>query len=202
MKVRNLIFDLDETLVALPVNWSEVYEELSKLLGWRVSSFSRLLPEVWGSTLYLRVSELVERYEMRALPRLTVLDDSPNVLRRLSKSHTLSLVTLQSRKVLERALKMMGIRELFHATVSREDKPTRREQIKLLLSTQDYKPSETLMVGNRLNDVTSALENKCMAALVVRGKSELKKLRKLKPEKSVLILRDLRELPERLLKPL
>ncbi len=194
LSIRNLIFDLDETLILLPVDWSLIYRELGKLLGREVSSFTVTLSMLWGSDLYWEVSRFVEKYELESLSGLIVLDDSPYILRKLSESYTLNLTSLQSRKAIENVLSLIGIRDLFKVVVSRDERPTRRDQIKLVLSTGGYEASETVMVGDRVNDVLSALENGCKAVLIVRRMSELENLRKLELESEVLTLNSLMEL--------
>jgi len=194
--LRNLIFDLDETLVLLPVDWSMVYRDIGRLLGREVASFAATLPMLWGSDMYWKVSQLVEEYELKSLDRLVVLDDSPSIVRKLGDRYRLSITSLQSRKVIERVLHIMGVRELFDILVSREDRPTRREQIRLVLTAGGYEASETMMVGDRVDDVVSALENGCRAALVVRKKNELENLKKLGLESKTLTLRSLKELYE------
>ena len=194
--LRNLIFDLDETLVLLPVDWSMVYRDIGRLLGREVASFAATLPMLWGSDMYWKVSQLVEEYELKSLDRLVVLDDSPSIVRKLGDRYRLSITSLQSRKVIERVLHIMGVRELFDILVSREDRPTRREQIRLVLTAGGYEASETMMVGDRVDDVVSALENGCRAALVVRKKNELENLKKLGLGSKALTLRSLKELYE------
>jgi phosphoglycolate phosphatase-like HAD superfamily hydrolase len=194
LNVRNLIFDLDETLVLLPVDWNLVYREVGRILGREVSSFTAILPMLWGSELYEEVSRLVEKYEFESLSGLIVLDNSPYVLRKLGESYTLNLTSLQSRGVIETVLNFMGVRRLFRVIVSRNERPTRREQIKLVLSKGGYEASETMMVGDRLNDVVSALDNNCKVALVVRRLDDLKDLRKLGLESKTLTLNSLMEL--------
>ncbi|KYH37404.1 MAG: haloacid dehalogenase domain-containing protein hydrolase [Candidatus Bathyarchaeota archaeon B24] len=194
--LRNLIFDLDETLVLLPVDWGVVYRDIGRLLGREVTSFAATLPMLWGSDMYWKVSRLVEEYELKSLSKLVVLDDSPSIVRGLRKDYRLSITSLQSRKVIERVLHIMGVRELFDILVSREDKPTRREQIRLVLTAGGYEASETMMVGDRVDDVVSALKNGCRAALVVRKTNELENLRKLGLESKTLTLRSLKELYE------
>lgn len=194
LNIRNLVFDLDETLVLLPVDWSLVYRELGRLLGREVSSFTATLSMLWGSELYGDVSRFVEKYELESLNGLIVLDDSPRVLRKLEESYTLNLTSLQSRRAIESVLNLIGIRELFNFVISRDERPTKSGQIKLVLSLGGYRASETMVVGDRVNDVLSALENRCKAALVVRKIGELEKLRKLKLESEVLTLNSLMEL--------
>ena len=194
--LRNLIFDLDETLVLLPVDWSMVYRDIGRLLGREVASFAATLPMLWDSDMYWKVSRLVEEYELKSLDRLVVLDDSPSIVRKLGDRYRLSITSLQSRKVIERVLHIMGVRELFDILVSREDRPTRREQIRLVLTAGGYEASETMMVGDRVDDVVSALENGCRATLVVRKKNELENLKKLGLGSKALTLRSLKELYE------
>jgi len=165
-KIQGIIFDLDGTLVELPVDWRKVIRRVESLLGRRVRSLLSLYPELWGTEKYEIVSRVVEEFEIASLDGLRFLDDSPSLLMDLSTKYQLGLMTFQGINVARKIIERMGIEDMVTAT--RDDAPTRIEQISQIVSATQLNYGDFLVVGDRLNDVYSALEVGCHAALVNR----------------------------------
>ena len=188
-EVQGIIFDLDGTLVELPVNWHKVIRRVENLLGRRVKSLLELYPKLWGTEKYEMISHVIEEFEMASLDRLRFLDNSPQLLRRLSSKYQLGLMTFQGLNVARRIIDKIGVDGLLVAT--RDDAPTRAEQISLIVSAAQRKFEEFLVIGDRLNDVYSALNVGCHAVLVNRyGKYYLDRI-----EKRFAVISNLKDLP-------
>ena len=190
-KVQGIIFDLDGTLVELPVNWREVISSVENMLGIKVRSLLELYPKIWGTEKYELVSRMVERFEMASLDGFRFLDDSPQLLRDLSSKYQLGLITFQGINVAKRITEMIGINGLLMAT--RDDAPTRIEQISRIVSATRYEFEDFLVVGDLLNDVYSALKVGCHAVLVDRYNryDDVDKI-----EKKITVISNLKNLPE------
>ncbi|RLE66761.1 MAG: hypothetical protein DRJ38_00830 [Thermoprotei archaeon] len=167
-KIKNIIFDLDETLIKLPVDWPVAYEEVRKYIRRNFTNLLNLLAELWNTEDYHIVSRIIEKFELEALDYIQILDNSQELILDLSKHYRLSLVTLQGRKIAEEALRKLGIRKTFEIVITRDDAPTRLKQLQMVLEKTSFKPKETIVVGDKLNDVESALKLKCWAVLVDR----------------------------------
>jgi len=157
---------LDGTIIELPVNWRRVISHVENLLGMKVRSLLELYPKIWGTEKYPMVSRAVEEFEKAALGGLKFLDDSPQLLMRLSSKYQLGLMTFQGMKIVKRIIDRIGIAEILIAT--RDDAPTRTEQIAQIVSSTQFKSRDFLVVGDRLNDVYSALKVGCRAVLINR----------------------------------
>ena len=190
-KVQGIIFDLDGTLVELPVNWREVISSVENMLGIKVRSLLELYPKIWGTEKYELVSRMVERFEMASLDGFRFLDDSPQLLRDLSSKYQLGLITFQGINVAKRITEMIGINGLLMAT--RDDAPTRIEQISRIVSATRYRFEDFLVVGDLLNDVYSALKVGCHAVLVDRYNryDDVDEI-----EKKITVISNLKNLPE------
>jgi phosphoglycolate phosphatase-like HAD superfamily hydrolase len=125
-------------------------------------------PKVWGTEKYNLISRTIEDFELSSLGDLEVLDDSPKLLMQLSSRYLLGLVTFQGKNVLKKILETLGILNVFHGMSSRDDAPSRIEQISQIVSSSNFKPKDFLVVGDRLNDVNSALDFGCKAIQIVR----------------------------------
>jgi len=165
-KVQGIIFDLDGTLVELPIDWGRVIRHVESLLGRKVRSLLDLFPKLWGTKKYEEISRAIEEFEIASLSGLKILDDSPRLLIELSLKYKLGLVTFQGRNVTRKIIDKMGINRLL--IVTRDDAPTRAEQISRIVSAAQLESKEFLVVGDRLNDVYSALKVGCNAVLVNR----------------------------------
>ncbi len=164
--VHGIIFDLDKTLVHLSIDWGRVVRNIEDLLGVEFRSLSELFPMIWGTEKYEIVSRTIEEYELASLSKLKFLDDSPELLRDLSAKYKLGVVTFQGKNVTRMIIEKLGIQGIPIAT--RDDDPTRVGQISLILSNTQLQANEALVIGDRLNDVYSALEIGCNAVLVDR----------------------------------
>ena len=187
-KIRGIIFDLDGTLVRLPIDWRRVLNTIEEMLGTKIKSLIGLYAEIWGTKTYEAVSRKVEEFEIESLDKMEILDDSPRLLKSLSTKYFIGLVTFQSRKVARKIIERIGIDEVMMAT--RDDSPTRADQISLVISSTTLNPSDFLVVGDRLNDVYSALRVGCNAVLVDRIG------RNLQNEKKFIVIRNLKDLPK------
>lgn len=165
-KVHGIIFDLDKTLVHLSIDWGRVVRNIEDLLGVEFRSLSELFPMIWGTEKYDIVSRTIEEYELASLSKLKFLDDAPELLRDLSAKYKLGVVTFQGKNVTRMIIEKLGIHGIPIAT--RDDDPTRVGQISLILSNTQLQVNEALVIGDRLNDVYSALEIGCNAVLVDR----------------------------------
>lgn len=174
-EIKGIIFDLDGTLIKLPVNWKSVIKGLSRLLKRQVNSLINLYPTIWNTPNYEITSKYIEAHELKAINKLSILDNSPHILIKLHGRYKLGLVTFQSRKTTSKILEKLNITHLFKAISTRNEAPTREEQIGQVISNLNLKADNTLIVGDRLNDVFSALKLGCKAILIDRYNRKMEK---------------------------
>lgn len=189
--IKHIIFDLDGTLVLLPVRWEKVRECISRRLGRRIRSIIDIYAKTWNSQLFWKVSEIVESFELEALRKFKVLDESPRILRSLSSKYSLSLVTLQTSRIAKYILSKLEILELFKSVIGRELVPIRKEQIRLILEREGLIPQETVVIGDLRNDMEAAISLGCQGIFVNRGYSYVNDL---KDKGTIIIIDSLKEL--------
>lgn len=196
-RVKGIIFDLDGTLVRLPIDWRRVLNTIEQILGVKIKSLIGLYTEIWGTKTYEVISRKVEEFEMDSLDKMEILDDSPRLLKELSTKYLVGLTTFQSKKVARKILEKIGVEKIVMAT--RDDAPTRVGQISLVISSTSLGPRDFLVIGDRLNDVYSALKVGCNAVLVdrigrsIQGRREFTVIRNLRD-----LLRIIRENEKRM----
>jgi len=191
--IKNLIFDLDGTLIKLPVDWRAAYNRVRDETGKLFSSLIELYSETWNTKLYEKISRIVEEYELEAAKSFQILDNSDKLILELSRKYRLGLVTLQGKNVALKILSEMGIMEKFEVVITRNDAPARILQLKKVINEANFDPRETLVVGDRDADAEAALKLGCWAVLVDRkGKAE----RYDEPEQRFFIVYSLQKIPE------
>lgn len=169
--LKLIIFDLDGTLVNLPVRWGILKERLRRLLRTE-EPLTPLLPSIErivGRNIELRTQawKLIEDEEMNAVLRMETDIEIIRVFEKLkNRGFKIALMTLQGRKPAEEALKRLRIQGFFDDIVSREDAISREEQITELLDRFNLKPSEVIVVGDRLNDMLAATRLGCKTIAV------------------------------------
>ncbi|HDM92329.1 MAG TPA: HAD family phosphatase [Candidatus Korarchaeota archaeon] len=133
MQTQIVSFDMDGTLLTLPVDWLRVKAEISRLLGKDVVSIRAMLREFWGSDEYWVVNEVIRKREMEAIERSKLYPGVREVLQTLSVKCRIYVVTLQSRAAAEAALELHGLRRFVHDLITREDAPDRLRQVSIVL---------------------------------------------------------------------
>jgi len=156
--IKLVIFDLDGTLVHLPIDYEELKSEISKILKIRkVSSILDALSDV-DDEIKMKIFNVWSKLELKALPSMIKIDEGIelyNSFRHVPKC----LITLQGKQVVTKILERTGLR--FNHIVTREDSVSRSKQIKIIIEKFRIKPSRVLVVGDRESDRKAAEENGC-----------------------------------------
>jgi len=157
---KYVVFDMDGTLISLPVEWDRVRAELQRLTGTSLKFnpfFLDLQTIVAKDPLLLGpMLRTIDEYEARAVPEARLEDGAMDVLSGLSRNAELSLVTMQGRAACDRILERLGIGRFFASRFTREDSMDRTAQLKMALGSVAAKEAEALFVGDRINDLKAA----------------------------------------------
>jgi HAD superfamily hydrolase (TIGR01509 family) len=134
--IEAVVFDLDGLLLDSEQVWDEVRERLTKerggrwhdraqadMMGMSSTEWTRYMHEV------LRVRDVpdeinrlvVERMEERYRERLPLVDGAVEAVRRIGERWSLALASSSNRELIDFALELMGVADLFRATISSEE---------------------------------------------------------------------------------
>jgi phosphoglycolate phosphatase-like HAD superfamily hydrolase len=154
------VFDMDGTLISLPVEWDKVRAELRRLTGTSFQFnpfFLDLQTIVTKDPLLLGpMLRTIDEYEARAVPGARLEEGAMDVLSALSHKAKLSLVTMQGRACCDTILERLGIGGFFASRFTREDSMDRTAQLKMALGSIGAKEPEAFFVGDRINDLKAA----------------------------------------------
>ncbi|MFB5612648.1 MAG: HAD family hydrolase, partial [Nitrosarchaeum sp.] len=123
--IKGIIFDLDGTLIQLPVNYDVVQNNLKKFFNVE-ENLKPLIPTIIqlsknDQNKINTAFELICQEEISAIKNFKIMNDAVEVLKFLkSKNLILCLVTMQCRTVLEQILQKMDISNLFDSVISRD----------------------------------------------------------------------------------
>ena len=175
--IKGIIFDLDGTLIRLPIRYDLVQNNLKKIFNTQ-DEFKPLLEDIInfakGNSVKIKEAfESICEEENKAVDNLEIIENAFDVLQFFkSKQLKLGLVTLQCRKAVEKIFVRSDQLNVFSSVISRDESYDRKEQIEKILEKIQLLPDETIVVGDRIHDIMSARKVGCRAILVNREKSK------------------------------
>jgi HAD superfamily hydrolase (TIGR01509 family) len=134
--IEAVVFDLDGLLLDSEQVWDEVRERLTKERGGRWSDRAQADMMGMSSTEWTRYMHeelgvpdspdevnrlVVERMAERYRERLPLVDGAVEAVRRIGERWPLGLASSSNRELIDLALELMGVAELFRVTVSSEE---------------------------------------------------------------------------------
>jgi len=155
---RAVIFDLDGTLVDLPIDYERLFRDFAKIMKTKeVRPITRTISRLDQKTKN-EVFKLWEKIELEAFGKMTPKTEGLG----LYKEHTAepkALVTMQGKILTQNALKQLGIS--FDSIVTREDSLDRTEQLKIAAQKLETPIADILFIGNNEEDLRAAQKTGC-----------------------------------------
>lgn len=153
-----VIFDLDGTLIHLPVDYERFFRELRKVMKTpNVRPLTKVIARSNAETRK-KALEVWKKAEFAALPKMRVNNEGMNLYRRFSEK-TKVLVTLQSRALALSALERLELS--FRVVITREDSLDRVMQLELAVHELGLRSEDVLFIGDTENDSISAEKVGC-----------------------------------------
>jgi phosphoglycolate phosphatase-like HAD superfamily hydrolase len=168
MAVSTVLFDIDGTLALLPIDWGGILR-LVQVESCSANSFLGFVYKCHGTESFLRVHRVLRELELRAVSSLAILDDSPNLVKKLCKRYSLGFVTMQCREAADALLNKLGLSSCAKVVLARESARNRVEQVAKAMKTLGVEPSEVLFIGDKVLDGFAAYVNGAKAVVVLRG---------------------------------
>ena len=170
--IKGVIFDLDGTLIQLPINYDIIQKNLKEFFNIS-ENLKPLIPTIIelsknDQNKIKTAFSLICEEEILASKNFKIMNEAVEVLKFLkSKNLILCLVTMQCRAALNEILYKMNILDLFDFVISRDENYDRFEQIQNSLDNISLNSSEVLVIGDRIHDVESAKKAGCIPILKI-----------------------------------
>lgn len=168
--IKGIIFDLDGTLIKLPINYEKIFERLKILFNTK-DEFTPLIPTIISKSngnqkLLQDAFDIICEEETKAVSNFEIFENARDVLNYFkNQNYVLSLVTMQCKNAAKLALDKIQFSHFFSSIITRDESTQRSEQIKNSLEILSLSSKNVLVVGDRIHDVHSAKQVGCSAIL-------------------------------------
>ena len=173
--IKGIIFDLDGTLVKLPINYDLILKKLSNLFDTE-DKFEPLIPTIVKKSnenkkLIQQAFDLICNEEIISTTNFQSVDGAIDIINYFkNKNYKLALVTMQCKTAATKVLESMNLLNHFSSVITRDDSYDRPTQIKNSANFLALLPNEIMVVGDRIHDVHSAKKVGCDAILFNKKK--------------------------------
>jgi HAD superfamily hydrolase (TIGR01549 family) len=156
---KAIIFDLDGTLVDLPVDYTALYQRISEILNVdRISSLLKTVAEIENKQILRKVFDTWTSFELDIIDKITVHEEGMQFYSQHVKLPK-ALVTMQGKETVYRICKKFNLQ--FNEIFTREDSTSRAEQLKMAAIKMGFTLPDIIFLGNIDNDENAAKEVKC-----------------------------------------
>ncbi len=156
--IEGVVFDLDGTLVTIPIEYEALYREIRRELKTpRVKPLIKTV-KMLDNNLRERIYKIWERAELEALPYVSANNEGMKLYKKYS-TKPVALVTMQGKRIVREVLKCFRLP--FNTMVTREDSIDRLQQIKKAVTEMKLEFQNVLVIGDRDTDEKAAEQLGC-----------------------------------------
>ena len=157
--IEAVIFDLDGTLITLPIDYDQLFREFSKILKTKdIQPITKTLSNLDTETKK-RIFQVWDEKENSAWKKGTTRKDGMAIYLRFTHKPK-ALVTMQGKSLVQEIMKSSSLS--FDSVVTREDSLERTEQLKIAARKLGVPlGKQILFVGNTEGDATAAKNVAC-----------------------------------------
>jgi len=156
--IKAVIFDLDGTLIHLPIDYERLFQEFRKIMKTTdIHPLAKKISKLDEKTKN-KIFEVWGKAELAASANITVKDEGIAIYKKFSEKPR-ALVTLQGKALVQFVLEHLGLS--FNFVVTREHCLNRVEQLKIISEKLGVSSKNILFVGNTDDDFLAAKKVGC-----------------------------------------
>jgi HAD superfamily hydrolase (TIGR01549 family) len=157
--IKAVVFDLDGTLLDLPIDYPSMFEKFKELMGVdEVRPILKTVAQIKDPQVLSQVFDVWTGFEL-AIINKTAVHEEGMLLYQQYAALPKALVTMQGKKTVQKILQKFDLN--FDAAFTREDSFSRAEQLKYAMAKLGFSPADVLFVGNMDNDEAAAKQVGC-----------------------------------------
>lgn len=166
--IEAVIFDLDGTLIHLPMDYESFFEKVKKITKLnKVKPLTKTIASL-DPTTRQKVLKEWEKAEWEAFQNFRINKKGLQLYEKYTEKPK-ALVTMQSKEITEKILHHLKIS--FNIIITREDSLNRLEQIRMAMEQLGKKPESILVIGDTENDKISSKKMGCKFLRVKENES-------------------------------
>lgn len=155
---ETVIFDLDGTLVNLPVDYEKLFQEFCKIAKTdNIQPVTKTVSRLNKKTKE-KIFEVWDEAELAALKNMTIRNEGMTLYKKFSQKPK-ALVTMQGKALVQNILNSLNLS--FNFVVTREDSLDRAEQLKIAAQRLGVRLQNVLFIGNTKGDHIVSKKVKC-----------------------------------------
>lgn len=156
--IRAVIFDLDGTLINLPINYDKLFQEFAKIMKTKEVRPITVTVVKLDEKMKKKVFEVWESIELDAFEDMIINNEGMSLYKNFADKPR-ALVTMQGRTLTQNTFESLGLS--FDFVVTREDSLSRNEQLRIAADKLKKPLKDILFIGNTDEDANSAKEIGC-----------------------------------------
>ncbi|MCL2172197.1 MAG: HAD hydrolase-like protein [Nitrososphaerota archaeon] len=156
---KAVIFDLDGTLLDLPINYPAMYKKFSELTGiTEIKPLLKTITQIKNPQILKQVIDTWTSFEVTIIDKITIHTEGMQLYRQYIELPK-ALVTMQGKETVHKICQKFNIQ--FNTIFTREESFDRFEQLKMAITKIGFTSSDTLFIGNTDNDENAAKQVGC-----------------------------------------
>ncbi len=156
--ISAVIFDLDGTLLDLPIDYLGLYKKFSELMGTtKVRPILKTVAQIKDPKVLQQVFDAWTKFELDIIDKIVIHEEGMKLYKKYEELPK-ALVTMQGKETVDRILKKFKLS--FDVVLTREDSFSRVQQIMTASTRLGVTVNNVLFVGNMDNDENAANETR------------------------------------------